>query len=144
MKIEKNFTLSKRLYAVDVFRLKAIETTTNLGALLYRYEIPAVWFKKRNGLICACMGFLWDYDYYAPDSEDLEDGSFGKFIISEVLRDGRYGGVCNFRLDQNGSFWSKTEFNSTEQLQALEFLEKMLAKFPLIPEGYGDNWFCFR
>ena len=145
-----HFLASKSLYAVNLSgltrtalpRQKRDESglwVPDPGAVpLYRYEIPAVWFKRRHGSDTSNIGYLWDitFDYYV-EGDPGQALNFLKF----TLTDGRYGGHCQSRWDDQ-RLWSEPRTTLEEQTSRIPLLTSMLRSYPSIPDGY-DGWWHF-
>lgn len=136
------FKPSRSLYAVDLGTLSRCEVgkVESTGQPLYRYEITAVWFKRRNGLDTANIGALWDIstDLY-EETNPLEAVTF----LSYALTDGRFGGDCRSRWD-GSHLWSKPDTPLRGGMtKDLRFLRQMLINYPQIPPGY-DGWWTFN
>lgn len=131
------FLASSALYAVDLSGLKRSPCGhTASGEPLYRYDIPAVWFKRRKGVDAAQSGYLWTY---ATATHLEEDPAAARNFLATELTDGRYGGQCLHRWDGE-RLWSEPSIPVAEQ--PLAFLRDMLAAYPEIPDGY-DGWWRF-
>jgi len=121
MRREERFILSHRPYAVDLSSLRVDGTYA---------RVDAVWFRRRQRVTVACIGYLWDYQRPVPH------------IAMEFLDrhdDGRYGGKCEGRWDGE-RYWGAQDPDVIERHLAI--LRPMLANFPTIPDGY-DGWWTF-
>lgn len=123
------FTLSKRLYAVNPQSVKASDVSAE-NSTLFRVELEAAWFRRKRGVTAACIGILWDYQQEKPTCAD------------EFLRrhdDGRFGANCRARWDGE-SIW--TLGISSQMNEDLAILQTMLDKYPAIPNRFV-GWYCF-
>lgn len=139
MRRQNKFLASLALYAIDLTGLTRAEVgPTHDGASLYKYEIPAVWFRRRRGLDTSNVGYLWDFsrDRHEGGSEE-EARSF----LEMTLTDGRQGGSCRSRWDGE-RLWSEPAVTLEQARKDAEFLQAMLDAFPQIPSGY-DGWWRF-
>lgn len=137
---QSKFLASLSLYAIDLSSLTRLEIgrIESSGAPLYRYEINAVWFKRRNGMDTANCGYLWDISSdLHEESDPLEATTF----LSYTLTDGRYGATCQTRWDGE-RLWSDPLLDLKSQQADTKFLKMMLKSFPRIPAGY-DGWWRF-
>lgn len=94
-------------------------------------SVPAVWFRRKNRLTAACVGYLHDLQREAPTD-------VGEFLAR--YQDGRYGGVCEGRWDGT-RYWGAQE---PEVIEAhLQLLRPMLMAYPEVPVSY-DGWWVFE
>jgi len=129
MRREATFVLTHSPYAVDLNGLTVKEHP--VPSSTWDCQIPAVWFRRRQGRIAACVGHIWDCQGAAP-------ASAVEFL--ERHTDGRYGGTCEGRW--NGErYWGAQEPAVIEQHLAL--LRPMLDGFPAVPAGY-DGWWTWH
>lgn len=130
------FLISQRPYAVNLDALKAErDEFFNLQmekVVRWRIWAPAVWFRRRQGVTMACLGYLWD-------SQEKEPRSPQEAL--ERYTDGRYGGHCHARLDATG-YWSESPASPERISHDLAILKQMLENYPAIPDGY-DGWWRF-
>jgi hypothetical protein len=121
----------KRRYAVDLASLK-VETEASYPGSDFRHAtIRAVWFRRKDRVTAACLGYLRDY-LHQPIS-DVAD-----FLARST--DGRYGGMCEGRWDGT-RYWGAQE---PETIEAhLQLLRPMLDAYPEIPEGF-DGWWVYE
>lgn len=122
MRRESRFVLSHRPYAVDLSGLHVDGMRARLGA---------VWYRRRQRVTVACIGYLWDY-------QDATPRTAAEFLARHV--DGRYGGTCEGRWD-GSRYWGAQEPDVIAQ--HLQILRPMLDAFPDVPDGY-DGWWTFR
>ena len=119
---EDRFILSHRPYAIAPSSLHTDNKHTA--------TVNAVWYRRRNGLTIACIGYLWDIQNPAPQDA-------AEFLARHT--DGRYGGKCRGRWDGK-RYWGAQD---PEVIAAhLELLRPMLADYPTVPAGY-DGWWRF-
>lgn len=131
MKREDKFVMSHRPYAVDLNSLESVQEIRANGSSFYRYNIGALWFRKKRGVVSACLGYLWDYqNEYTDDPID--------FLAAHA--DGRYGGTTLTSWDGLG-LWTTVDYQTSNQ--HLDVLRPMLEYFPNVPPGY-DGWWTFR
>ncbi len=119
---EDRFVLSHRPYAVD---LSSLRMTSDA-----QVRINAVWFRRRNRVTIACVGYLWDFQKPAP-------ADTAEFLHRHS--DGRYGGSCAGRWDGE-RYWGAQEPDIIER--HLRLLRPALAAYPAVPVGY-DGWWRF-
>jgi len=120
MRREERFILSHRPYAVDLSSLRVDGTYA---------RVDAVWFRRRQRVIVACIGYLWDHQRPVPRTamEFLDRND-----------DGRYGGKCEGRWDGDRYWGAPQEPDVIERHLAI--LRPMLANFPDVPQGYDGWW----
>lgn len=126
---EDRFLISRKPYAVDLSSFALSYRTP--GSAWARYEVAAVWFRRRRGETVACAGYL---DALIDDPAPLSSEEFLRRYT-----DGRYGGTCWGRWDGE-SYWGNVTLEQQEQHLAV--LRPMLAAYPDIPAGY-DGWWRF-
>ena len=115
--------MSRRLYAVDLGSLRPDRGW---------WKADAVWFRRKDGITAACIGYLHDLQEPAPAD------------AAEFLRrytDGRNGGQCEGRWDGEG-YWGAYEAPEV-MAEHLALLRPMLDTYPAIPTGY-DGWWKFE
>jgi len=136
---EGGFKLSPQLYAVALSSLTRREyPATETGLILYRYEICAIWFKRRKGIDTANIGYLWDITKDRYEEHNPPDSiSF----LTDTLTDGRFGAHCYTRWDGERA-WSDPSRAHYQTEDNLEFLKVMLDSYPMIPPGF-DGWWRF-
>lgn len=128
MRREDKFVLSHRPYAVDLSTVRPRHPEDPKSGF---FVADAVWFKRRYGVLAACIGELWDIQRPAPANAH-------DFLIRHD--DGRYGGNCHARWD-GANFWAAGQ-DPEENARFLELLRPMLAAYPVTPEGF-DGWWVF-
>jgi hypothetical protein len=137
------FRASKALYAVELCRMTRRQSLTILRHeqrhVLYHYEIPAVWFKRRKGSDTANIGTLWAFGREQYDPTDTQD--VDRFLRL-MLTDGRYGASCRSRWDGE-RLWSEPSVTHAQQQSDHAFLSGMLGQYPAIPVGY-NGWWAFK
>lgn len=117
------FKISQRPYSVDPRSLESAQGTPPA-------RVGAVWYRRKNGLLSAHIGYLWDYQ--RPATQTVEE-----FLARHD--DGRYGGTCLSRWNGH-DLWTCCGWETAQQHK--ELLEAMLAGYPAAPEGY-DGWWVF-
>ena len=125
---ENKYVAGHRPYAVNLSSLAVGEASAN-GEFAY-LTIPAVWFRRRKGLLVACAGYLWDFQ-----AADVEAPVF----LMELGTSG-YGGTCQGRWDGT-RYWGQQEPDLIDH--HLNLLRPMLDNFPDVPEKY-DGWWTFH
>jgi hypothetical protein len=98
----------------------------------YYATMRVIYFKKKGGVLSACVGNLWDWrgDKSPESAED-----FLKHCSTRV-----YG--PNLTAKWNGKdLWGQTEISSI--LYYRDLLDPILKNYPEIPEGY-DGWWEFE
>lgn len=130
---EDKFLISRRPYAVDLssYALARHDSDYPGARTTWHGTVNAVWFRRRSGVLAACVGRLWDIQTADP-------GDVHTFLARH--EDGRYGGDCVSRWD-GASFWSASQDPETTAAH-LELLRPMLENYPDIPAGY-DGWYRF-
>jgi hypothetical protein len=128
VKREDKFVLSHKQFAIDP---ESFRTDEHHGSQ-YAY-VNAIWFKRKNGLLTAHRGRLWDY--FGGRSGLVAD------LPDFLARIGtqRYGG--NFEARYDGVNYRGTE-NVKDMLQDIELLGAALDAHPNVPGGY-DGWWVF-
>lgn len=125
---ETEFVMSHRQYAVNLDSLRVEPARED--TLSRRCWVTALWFRKRNGLVTANVGYLDARLDAAPETAK-------EFL--ERHTDGKDGGDCKGRWDGR-RYWGAQE---PEVIQRhLELLRPMLESFPAVPDGY-DGWWRF-
>jgi len=130
---EDKFVLWKNQYAIDLSSLQ-------LGPLEHRFDgsptawctIRAVWYRRKKGVMRACVGYL--HEIVTPPVADARE-----FLAS--FDHDPWGGHCDGRWDGD-SYYSHDGSVPAVQAEHMTILEPMLASVPLIPEGY-DGWWRF-
>lgn len=130
-----DFRISRRPYAVNLssYQITSREPRNHVDIPYHQISVNAVWFRRRNGVVVATLGVLWDYQR-DPRPKDVHE-ALGRHT------DGRYGGDWIAR-------WSGTSYASkvphdAEEIQAhLAILRPMLDLYPEVPAGY-DGWWEF-
>jgi hypothetical protein len=129
----ERFLISKRPYAIALDRMVTQERPANgLAPSYWSIQLQAVWFRRRSGVLAACLGYLWDHQDSRPASPQE---------AAQLHADGRYGGHCQARLDATG-YWADGGAPPDVIKRHLEVLEPMLAAVGEVPEGY-DGWWHF-
>ena len=121
----------KRRYAVDLSSLDVPDGPSHPGSEYQHATVRAVWFRRKERVTAACVGYLRDYMRLPiPDVAD--------FLARST--DGRYGGVCEGRWDGT-RYWGAQE---PETIEAhLELLRPMLEWYPDLPDGF-DGWYVYE
>lgn len=130
------FNFSAFFYSVD-FTQPAVKTVSSSGAdSLSRISYPAVWFKKKNGVVTVVKGHLWSYlrGVDVSDTTKIEEDFKASF-------DGRYGGNAVFRWDGFNMWAPEQDFTTVAAVQAE--LDGYLNAFPAIPAGY-TGWYSIK
>ncbi|MFK0142473.1 hypothetical protein [Streptomyces murinus] len=127
---EDRLVLSRKPHAVDLGSLRVQEYTRDDGTHYYGGRIDAVWFRRRPGVIVACIGTLWDF-------QDERPADAAAFLAAHD--DGRYGPDCEGRWD-GSSYWGNVTLDV--QKRHLAVLQPMLDHYPNLPDGY-DGWWTF-
>jgi hypothetical protein len=121
---ESRYVAGHRPYAVKLDGLAIEERPDPKLAYL---TLPAVWFRRRKGLLVACVGYLWDYQLATVTTPEFLRG----------LGTALYGGTCQGRWDGE-RYWGQQEPDLIEH--HLNLLRPMLDSFPDVPEGYDGWW----
>jgi hypothetical protein len=132
MRYEDTWMLSHRPYAVDLAGLVTEPPSPQHGHTWA--HLPAVWFRKRAGVLAACAGELRDLQQPAPADARA-------FLAAHA--DGRYGGDCRARWDGRTLWVTPAEADPAHYESYLALLGPMLAAWPAVPAGY-DGWWTFR
>lgn len=102
------------------------------------FEVDAVWFKRKDGILSAVRGTYHPFVY--PFANEPTDGTYDSWIAA--ANDSRYGGKWAAKWNGTGLLVYKTPV-TPEQTQAhIDFLAPMLDNYPNPPAGY-DGWFTF-
>jgi hypothetical protein len=120
------FRVYRPLYAVDLASFRTYPSDPAWGC------INAVWFRRKNKVLAACMGTVRSLQSCNPPRDAAQ------FLAQHL--DNRYGGDCQGRYDNRGYWGPDGSINTIVRQQ--RFLEAMLAAYPAIPEGY-DGWWGF-
>lgn len=128
---EEKHLISHAPYAVD---LGSLSKQTYYGQIQnhYRYTMKAAWFRRRNGLTVACLGYL-------NTSQDMETADVAEILAR--FTDGRYGGDCKARWDGDNLWAPESTWDQMKEYE--EFLRPMLANYPEVPPGF-DGWWTFK
>lgn len=132
---EDEHVLSRRPYAVDLTSLRSgpLPTAGLDSPTVYRVGLDAVWFRRKNGVVVATLGQLWDSQSPAPAD------------AAAALRyhdDGRYGGDWIARWD--GSRYIGARGYPPDTMAAhLAILRPALERYPAVPAGH-DGWWRFE
>lgn len=128
---EDEFVLSHRPYAIALDSLRIRDSYETCAGKSYWYcEVSAVWFRRRKGVLAACMGTLCDLQERPAD--------IASFLAAND--DGRYGGRCLGRWDGE-RYWG-SQVPDVINFQHLPVLRAMLMNYPACPPGY-DGWWRF-
>ena len=125
------FVMSHRPYAIDPDSLFVREETRNDDTTYWYARVRAVWFRRRNGITTANVGYLWDY---------LDQSPTDALDYAATVTDGRYGGTTLGRWDGSGYWGSESPDTMNTHL---ELLRPMLDQFPAIPDGF-NVWWTFK
>lgn len=125
------FLISKAPYAVDLDSMTIATLNVDDYIAAHRVDIQAVWFRRRQGVTVACVGYLWDITKTPPPTA---------LAFVEGHNDGRYGGNTTGRWNGTG-YWGHED--PKVQAVHLELLRPMLDNYPNIPEGF-DGWWTFK
>lgn len=109
------------------------EMTALAGGKEYWWiALDAIWFKVKDGSTGVYLGTLRDLLDHEPAS--VEEAA-------ECFADGRYGGVCQARLDDRG-YWTPDGAPRSTIMAHLSLMEPLLEQPFTVPEGY-DGWWHF-
>lgn len=125
---EDRFVLSRGQYAVSLDSMRTYPSEVSSSVT---FCFQAAWYRKKGGVLRACLGELRHYAQGAGDAQLSTTGWL------ESFDDGRYGGDCEGRWD--GSLYWGSE-DPEVMIGHLQFLKPMLESYPLIPEGYSAWW----
>ena len=131
---DDRFLISRRPYAIDLSTIGGTQQARG-NLIAFSGTARAVWYRRQNGVLKACIGSLDLWSHYLPERLDLDDP---RGVLSANL-DGRYGGKCEGRWDGQ-RYWGAQE--PDVMAAHLEVLRPMLANYPIVPEGY-DGWWRF-
>lgn len=143
MKREDRFLISHAPYAVEPQSLITVErprmkhkdgqwTVDDTVPPFWSCEIRAAWFKRKSGVLMACMGTLHTIVVDKPTD-------YADFLTQYA--DGRYGGDCAARWDGTELWSPETDWDAMVERQ--KFLAQMLSNYPNIPDSY-DGWWTFH
>lgn len=138
MKREEKFLISHAPYAVqlDSFTVEEKWATFSGGRVAetpyYTITIPAIWFRRKDGILSAHIGTLWGSERERPASAEawLTDSW-----------DGRYGGNCQARWDGISLWAPDVTWNGMVNYQGV--LAWVLENFPQVPDGF-DGWWTYK
>lgn len=132
------FYKSKIQFAVDMSSLKLKEHRSQwtqpdgsikvADKINYYGTIRVVYFKKKDGVLSACEGVLWDW----CGEKKLTAEEFLKRVSTKV-----YGPNCSAKWDGK-NLWGQSEIDSI--LYYRDFLEPILNNYPELPKGY-EGWY---
>ena len=123
------FKISQRPYGIDMSHVQRRLPDAGYDT---PWVVDAVWFRRRRGVLVACIGQLWDWCHDNPPATARD--------FLDRCTTGRYGADCLGRWDGTGYWGSELP---GEQDRHLTVLRPMLANFPAIPPGY-DGWWHFQ
>ncbi|MFD7980260.1 hypothetical protein [Streptomyces sp. NPDC059071] len=129
------FLISQKPFAIDLATVTCNQEPRG-DAYVLRGGAHALWFRRQNGVIRACIGQLALWSHHLPAPIDLDDPTA---VLSADL-DGRYGGDCEGRWDGT-RYWGAQRPEDIER--HLTVLRPMLANYPALPDGY-DGWWTFQ
>lgn len=130
---EDKWVLSRNQYAVNLASLKLGPAEPRFdGTLMAWCTIEAVWYRRKDGVLRACIGYL--HEIVTPPVTDARE-----FLAS--FDHDPWGGHCDGRWDGD-SYYSHDGSVPAVQAEHRTILEPMLASVPLIPPSY-DGWWRF-
>jgi hypothetical protein len=124
--------ISRKPYAFDLSTL-TVKQSPQGDRFYLRGSVDAVWFRKREGVVRACLGPLRLWGQYLPEPVDITD----PLAVLAADLDGRYGGDTQGRWDGEG-YWGAQKPAVMEQHLAI--LQPMLSNLPALPDGYSGWW----
>lgn len=129
---EEKFVLSRKQFAIDLgsMRLGPAEKRHD-GSPMAWATIQAVWYRRKSGVMRACIGSLHDIVTPPITCEEFLEG---------FLHD-PWGGHCSGRWD-GSSYFSHDGSVPAVQAEHMAVLGPMLDSVPLIPPSY-DGWWRF-
>lgn len=130
------FQISAKPYAIDLSTVIVEKYEERDGLYFLWGSCSAVWFRRHNRTLRACIGTLSLWGQYMREPVDI---STPRGVLVGQL-DGRYGGDCGGRWDGQ-NYWGAQDLTVMEE--HLNVLKPMLEFFPEVPFGY-DGWWSFR
>lgn len=124
--------VSRPMYAFD-------PTTWTATAGGYGFQVAAVWFKRRSGVLLATVGFY--HPMVERRDQQPTDGQYATWVAA--ADDNRYGGAWSARSNGEITWFAEQEYRTGEETdRARELLAAALAAYPEVPGGY-DGWWTF-
>lgn len=127
------FKMSRRVYAVNMNEIREHdEHKTDDGRKISWYDIPAVWYKRKNGKTFAAYGYLRDLRQSKLTPAEFISGK--DFYVLSATMLGRY---------DEKSAWFDPSLNLEEQARIIKLIAPMLKKIPSCPKGY-KGWYFLK
>ena len=102
------------------------------------FEVDAVWFKLKNGILSAVCGTY--HPMVLRSDRQPTDGTYETWIAT--ADDNRYGGSWVAKWDGTGLLVYATPVLPEVMEEHISFLDPMLKNFPDVPPSY-DGWWTF-
>lgn len=103
------------------------------------FEVDAVWFKRKRGVIVATMGTYHPF-VCGHGAEEPDSGEYLPWI--EAANDNRYGGSWLAKWDGTGLLCYDPPVSPDVAAERIKFLTAVLAGFPDPPADL-DGWWTF-
>lgn len=130
MKKQSFRNISTRVYAINIKAMQTGEVhSTDDGRLICWYKIPAVWYKRKDGVTYACYGEIHAISEKGKSFKQLLADDSLRYITPIVYLVGRYDGK---------TFWGETDLD--KQRRIIKLLKPMLKEIPSVPLGYS-GWY---
>ncbi|MFI5938023.1 hypothetical protein [Actinoplanes sp. NPDC051494] len=102
------------------------------------FEVDAVWFKRKDGILSAVIGTY--HPMVLGWHNEPTDGTYESWIAA--ADDNRYGGSWAAKWNGDGLLCFDTPVAPDTVHEHIDFLNPMLKNFPDVPTGY-DGWWTF-
>jgi hypothetical protein len=130
---KQDFKISLRVYAIENKGLREYDKhKTDDGRNISWYDIPAVWYKRKDGKTFAAYGYLRDLRQSGLSLAEFISGKDYYTLHATML--GRYN---------KESAWFDPSINLKRQKEIIKLIEPMLKKIPSCPRGY-IGWYFLR
>ena len=140
--VPHRFLASKKLYAIDPASFRVVEVRNgepDEEYLSWRYEVDAVWFRRRaDGNLAAFFGYLYDMNTSVDNSDTNHEWSLEEFIA--YVNKSFYGALHVGYWDGDVARWDRT---TTTELQndKLPLLMSMLENYSDVPADFTGWYF---
>jgi len=104
----------------------------------YGFQVEAVWFKRKSGVLTAFIGSY--HPMVLRRDQQPTDDAYGTWIAA--ADDNRYGGSWLASWNGTGLLSYDQPVTPAETAERIAFLDAMLRGYPDPPAGY-DGWWTF-